>query len=929
MRAIGIIAEPGDIDIHHLGWQRFKTAKSKGGKRNGYLKVFMDDHPSASFGIWNTGEKCTWSSGAGVAPMSQEEWDRHRAEIKRKQADRTAAMKEAQANAAERARKIWDRAAQATDDHPYLQKKGIKAHGLRVGKWWGWDAEEGKPYVVCENALLVPMHGLVKSDISSLQAIFPTKVKIHDDERDKTYLSSGERQGVFHVIGKPQEIDGRKVFIVAEGYATAATVHECTGHCVLVAFDTGNLLHASKVIRAKYADAIIVFAADNDWGTVTPVNNPGVTYARKAAAAVGGVVAIPEFQDVDGLPKGGDFNDLHEREGAGAVEAWINCALYPPEHEAEPVHEEYSADQDAHTGEQGGDDDVPTQQPAKAKQTTMADAADEAARVLEREMGFEILGYDHGAYFVFVHSKRQIMEYTRGSFSKACLIEICDLQWWETHFAGPKGGINVDMAINFIIQTAHRRGIYDRARVRAGGAWIDTGRHVFHHGDHLSVDGVPTDVTKIRSRYVYEMTLPLPPPSDSALTDAEGRKLFDIAKMFRWQRDSSAALLAGWTFLSPICGALRWRPHVWLTGPAGNGKSTIMQKYIYPLLGEHACQYAQGNSTESGVRQALGSTSVPVLLDEAERNDERETQRVENMMSLIRQSSSSSDAKTLKGTISGGGMAFHVRSMFCLASIYVGTLRKADVDRMALLTLKTSRGVPEAVTQWEQTSKELHWLERDTDLRGRMLRRVIDNMPTILANVDTFTRAAADKFGNQRDGDQYGAMMGGAWSMQNSGVASEDDARAWLDSFDWSEHVEATEADDSQNALQELMGAFVTVLGTSHTVHNLISFALNEEVEGRSLDARQARTELRQRGIALDGNKFALWNSSSAIKRLLNSTPFATDPGAAFERLPGAEKGTRANRLKFSGQPQYVTRLPLSMIGFGARSIASESEIFP
>jgi putative DNA primase/helicase len=84
------------------------------------------------------------------------------------------------------------------------------------------------------------MHGIKKSDVRSLQAIFPNKIEIHGDLRDKDYLSGGERQGVFHVIGTPLEVDGRKVFIIAEGYATAASIHECTGHAVLVAFDTGD-----------------------------------------------------------------------------------------------------------------------------------------------------------------------------------------------------------------------------------------------------------------------------------------------------------------------------------------------------------------------------------------------------------------------------------------------------------------------------------------------------------------------------------------------------------------------------------------------------------------------------------------------------------------------------------------------------------------
>lgn len=123
------------------------------------------------------------------------------------------------------------------------------------------------------------------------------------------------------------------------------------------------------------------------------------------------------------------------------------------------------------------------------------------------------------------------------------------------------------------------------------------------------------------------------------------------------------------------------------------------------------------------------------------------------------------------------------------------------------------------------------------------------------------------------------------------------------------------------------MGAFITVMGTRHTVHNLISFALGEEVEGRSLDSRQARTELNQHGIGLDGGRLLLSNTTPALKKLLAGTPYATDPKTAFERLPGAEKW-RGGQLRFNGIKARAVSLPLSAISFGGvKNIASESEL--
>jgi len=903
--------------------ERYDVAGDKKKSGTGWYKLHADSHPNGTFGCnkrYGTDHAFTWKPAqSDRVPMSADERKQLEIDMKARQAERDEKIRDERAEKAKLAAGIWNDATPSDGSHGYLGLKGINASGARVGDFPVFDKDTGEVKFTYRKALLIQLRDFNKAT-HSIQAI-PAKPG-DDGKFPKLYLTGGAKRGNFFPIGQPKKsADGKFLFVVAEGFATGSSIHEATGHAVVVAFDSANLQPVGEAIRAKFPDALILFAADNDQFTVIPVNNPGVHYATKAAHAVGGLVAIPQFDDLDGKPT--DFNDLHAREGLADVEACINAVLYPPEAETkDPLTSDEPLPWEGEPQFSEAAREVP-QAPRQAR--TQHEAADLAAREFEEQLGFTILGYDRDLYFIFLHEKKQIMDYTRGSFSMSGLMEIADLQWWEIHFPG-KNGCNVNAAANFIIRTAHRRGIYDRARVRAGGAWTDKGRHVFHHGSYLSVDGARMDVTEIKSEYVYEQTLPLPPPSDTPLSDEEGQRLFGVSKMFRWQRDSSAALLAGWTFLSPICGALKWRPHVWLTGPAGNGKSTIMQRYVYALLGKKACEYAQGNSTESGVRQAIGSTSVPVLLDEAESNGERETARIENMLSLIRQSSSESDAKTLKGTISGSGMAFHVRSMFCLASIYVGMDKKADIDRLSVLTLRTSRGDPDAAANWVKVKDELHWMERDTDLRGRMLRRVIDMMPIVLQNIDTFTKVAAAKFGNQRDGDQYGTMMAGAWSLMNSGLVTDEQALAFMNQFDWTEYAEQAESDDSQSALEELMGSFIMVMGTKHSVHNLISFALGEEVEGRTLEGRQARTELRQHGIALDGTKLALSNSASAIRKLLAGTPFATDPRAAFSRLPGAGNGA-GKQLKFNGIKTRVTTLPLELIGFGGRSVESESEL--
>ena len=95
--------------------------------------------------------------------------------------------------------------------------------------------------------------------------------------------------------------------VIAEGYATAATLAEHGKVPTLAAYDSGNLLSVSTSIRERWPDKAIVIAGDDDHRIE---NNPGREKAQAAAEAVAGIDIFPNFtaeQRAKGLT---DFNDL-------------------------------------------------------------------------------------------------------------------------------------------------------------------------------------------------------------------------------------------------------------------------------------------------------------------------------------------------------------------------------------------------------------------------------------------------------------------------------------------------------------------------------------------------------------------------------------------------------------------------------------------
>ncbi|ENA9388113.1 toprim domain-containing protein, partial [Salmonella enterica subsp. enterica serovar Adelaide] len=130
----------------------------------------------------------------------------------------------------------------------------------------------------------------------------------------KRTLKGGAVKGACHIIGGQKQA-GKRLWI-AEGYATALTVHHLTGETVMVALSSVNLLSLASLARQKHPACQIVLAADRD------LNENGQSKAAAAADACEGVVALP--------PVFGDWNDAFMQHGEEATRKAIYDAIRPP-----------------------------------------------------------------------------------------------------------------------------------------------------------------------------------------------------------------------------------------------------------------------------------------------------------------------------------------------------------------------------------------------------------------------------------------------------------------------------------------------------------------------------------------------------------------------------------------------------------------------
>lgn len=269
-----------DGRLHRFG------LNGKASDKAGWYVFHADGLPAGAFGSWRDGTHETWRADPG-RKLTDAERTEHRTRMAAISRERKAAEAEARAEAAKRAADIWSESIPATV-HPYLTAKGVQPHGTRVYR----------------DLLVVPVYA--DGGLVSLQFI--------NADGGKRFLREGRTAGGHHVIGDPGE-----VVCISEGFATAASIHEATGHACVAAFNAGNLVAVAEAIRQRYPDARLILCADNDTGTP---GNPGLTKAKAAAQAVGAVLAHPPV---------GDFNDLAQSDGPEAVRAAITA------HELAPV----------------------------------------------------------------------------------------------------------------------------------------------------------------------------------------------------------------------------------------------------------------------------------------------------------------------------------------------------------------------------------------------------------------------------------------------------------------------------------------------------------------------------------------------------------------------------------------------------------------
>lgn len=519
--------------------------------------------------------------------------------------------------------------------------------------------------------------------------------------------------------------------------------------------------------------------------------------------------------------------------------------------------------------------------------------------------GIRALGHLDNRYFYTTESNPQVIEMSDSSHTPVKLINMMNYEYWLRLYGGEKRkAVDWLRAASDLMESARKVGAYNSRSVRGVGAWTESDKLLLHTGSELNADGSSHSVFGFPSRFIYQLRSALPKPPGTAATLDDCARLIKACSAPSWERPESAIFLAGSLAILRICGALPWRPHMWLTGTHGSGKSDIKDHLVKVMAGDWS-KSVTGNTTEAGIRQLLGADSLPVIFDEAEAEDKRGDGRMKHVLELARQASSDSDDRIVKGTADGKGMSFKINTCFFLCSIQVNLTYQADQSRFTVLTLAE----PKVKNEYE-FRQQLGQV--DAACADAIFARICGMYQVLLSNYRSLNGMIANASKNARLAQQYGMLLASYGCLISDLPLDVSECAELIDKS----QVCSSESNESHiiSAQAELINQLCTSvvrarLSADDYASERTLVSLIEDV--RVNPTKENRKQLHMYGIGIDeSGDVLIANTNAQLAKLLSDTRWCKCWWRTLRMLHGAK--ATDNPIRLGGKTERATIVPIS-----------------
>jgi hypothetical protein len=376
------------------------------------------------------------------------------------------------------------------------------------------------------------------------------------------------------------------------------------------------------------------------------------------------------------------------------------------------------------------------------------------------------LGHDRGLHFYRTRSGQVVAVPAARHSSRAVIEDLFggDMTWPIAAFPYDKSKKSdpewdLDGLRQWLFQKNHEAGFFDPDRnLRGAGVWREKRGSglIVHCGDQLKILG--QDWTEAGCQIedkTYPATRALAKPAEVPASAQEGRELVGFFGSWNWLSPLlgsgllAAMILAGWLCCAVLAGALDWRPHVFVTGDKGTGKSRLF-KLIKAILTEDWIEDASAPS-EAGIRQMLGGAARAVIIDEMEHA--ADNMHAKNLVQLARLASTEGQGKVYRGSAEGRAQSWAIRATYLFSGINPPPFKSQDASRIAVLELGELPHDPDAAERVDEGIA--HWTERGPEIRARIL----EGFPRFLENLHTYRHALSGRGADGRQCDQFGTLL--------------------------------------------------------------------------------------------------------------------------------------------------------------------------
>lgn len=510
-----------------------------------------------------------------------------------------------------------------------------------------------------------------------------------------------------------------------------------------------------------------------------------------------------------------------------------------------------------------------------------------------------LLGFDSDNNFYYqTSSNLNVISLSAASHTKNNLLSLMPYEFYKASWP-TKTGVGWDRAASELMEKSRQKGNYSNRDVRGRGAWQHQGKTILHLGSS-TYDIQSRQSQKIgrnSSGHIFKLCETSRNPGVPDYQTHSCQRIIDAVESLAWKKPAYAKLFLGWLFIARMCGALKWRPHIWVTGEKGTGKSTVLNMILRPVFGDWAV-FCEGETTAAGLRQKLKCNALPVLFEESETMDKRSGGRIANVVEFFRSCSSETDSTILKGTVDGKGHQYKTSSMACLSSIRVNLETEQDKSRFCVLELE--RPDP---GKWKEVEKKL--LELDLDYGNFLFDVLCERWSEFEGLLGKVSDELAEKF-DRRVSDQYAPLLAGYLILTTKDYGELDEFDVGRVVSDVKETIcEDTDSEADQEECLDVMCQFEILYDDGARVSTTIEKAILAAYGG----SVHAENELLTYGIKVTSDRVHISTNNPKLIRRFAETKWVTQYGRALSRLRGAKKA----QTRFVGRVLRCISLPVAL----------------